>query len=143
MDWITIDRARLLGALSAARRQMYEGWVIQYPDKAGRVDEIIANLVMEFRSGIEANPMNYLDPDRAKLPQSCVRYCEMLILFHLCGEMGSTVTEAELLTVQKAEIFLRYMYSGRFYITGGDGTLGPSPSYETDVERAARMMEGV
>lgn len=142
MDWITIDRARVLGALSASRRQMYEGWIVQYPEKADRVDEIIANLVMEFRSGIEANPLNYLDPDEAKLPQSCVRYCETLITFHLCGEMGATVSEAELLTVQKAEIYLRYLFTGRFFITGGDGSNAPTPSYVAAVVRAARELEG-
>jgi len=103
MDWITVDRTRVLAALSAARLQIYQGWIVQYPEKEDRVDEIIANLVMEFRSAIEANPLNALDSDTSKLPQSCVRYCESLIVFQLSSEIGAVVTDAELVTIQKAE----------------------------------------
>ena len=142
MDWITVDKARVLGALSAARRQTYEGWIVQYPEKATRVDGIIANLVMSFRAAIETNPQNYLDPDLAKLPQSCLRYCETLILFDLCSEMGGTISDAEMMAISKAEIFLRMMFTGEFYITGGDASHWPSPSYEPCVERAARTVDG-
>ena len=142
MDWITIDRARILGALAAVRLQTYQGWIVQYPEKVGRVDEIISNLVMEFRSGIESNPLNFVDPDTATLPQACVRYCEALIIFQLCSEIGAIVTDAELLTIQKAEIFLRQMYSGSFLITGGDGSYVPTPSYVAEVERGPRVLVG-
>ena len=142
MDWITVDKDRVLGALSANERQLYEGWIVQYPAKATRVEEIIGNLVMEFRAGIEANPLNYLDPDLSKLPQSCVRYCETLILFDLCSEMGATIGQAEILAISKAEVFLRMMFTGRFYITGGDASKAPSPSYEAGVERTARTICG-
>ena len=36
MDWITVDKDRVLGALSANERQLYEGWIVQYPAKATR-----------------------------------------------------------------------------------------------------------
>ena len=120
---------------------MYDGWILANPDKEERVQELIANLVMEFRSGIESNRRNVLDPDPAKLPQTCVRYCEQLCLFEICGEMGATLTEAEMLSASKAEIFLRYTYSGRFFITGGDGDGGGSPSYETGVVHEARALD--
>jgi hypothetical protein len=142
MDWVTVDETRVLGALSASQLQLYQGWIVQYPAKATRVAEIIANLVMEFRAAIEANPQNYLDPDLAKLPQSCVRYCETLILFDLCSEMGASISEADIMAIGKAEVFLRLMFSGRFYITGGDGSNAPSPSYETGVERDVRTVDG-
>ena len=142
MDWITVDKARVLGALSANQRQLYEGWIIRYPEKATRVDDIISNLVMEFRAAIEANPQNYLDPDLSKLPQSCVRYCETLILFDLCSEMGAEISDAEMMAISKAEVFLRMMFTGSFYITGGDASKVPSPSYEPSVVRQARSVDG-
>ena len=142
MDWVTVDEARVLGALSASQRQLYQGWIVQYPEKATRVAEIIANLVMEFRAAIEANPQNFLDPDLAKLPQSCVRYCETLIMFDLCSEMGATIPEAELMAIGKAEVFLRLMFSGKFYITGGDGSNAPSPWYAAGGARRARTVDG-
>ena len=142
MDWVTVDEARVLGSLSASQRQLYQGWIVQYPEKATRVAEIIANLVTEFRAALESNPQNYRDPDPAKLPQSCVRYCETLIMFDLCSEMGATIPEAALLAIGKAEVFLRLMFSGRYYITGGDGSNAPSPSYTAGVERGARTVDG-
>lgn len=142
MQWITVDRARIVTSLSAARRQMYEGWIVQYPEKVSRVDDIIANLVVQFRSGIEANPRNYLDPDNAKLPQSCVRYCEVLIGFNLAAEIGAETTDGEMVVVEKSEIFLRQMFTGAFFITGGDGSNAPSPSYEAAVERPVRTLDG-
>ena len=56
--------------------------------------------------------------------------------------MGATMTDIERLAVSKAEIFLRYIFSGRFYITGGEGGGGGSPSYEAEVERGARILDG-
>ena len=141
MEWTRVDKDRVVGALATPRRQMYDGWILANPSKAARVEELIANIVMEFRSGIEANPRNVLDPDPAKLPPTCVRYCEELCVFEVCMEMGATPTAGELLSVSKAEIFLRYMYSGRFYITGGDGANSPTPSYGEAAEREARMVE--
>ena len=142
MDWVTVDEARVLGALSASQRQLYQGWIVQYPEKATRVAEIIGNLVMEFRAALEANPQNYLVPDLEKLPQSCVRYCETLILSDLCTEMGAAISQVQLMAIEKAEIFLRMMFSGRFYITGGDASNAPSPWYVAGIRREARRMDG-
>lgn len=142
MDWVTVDETRVLGALSASQRQLYQGWLVQYPEKATRVAQIISNLVMEFRAAIEANPQNYLHPDLSKLPQSCVRHCETLILFDLCSEMGAPIPDSELMAIGKAEVFLRLMFSGQFYVTGGDASTAPTPTYGTGGERSARTLDG-
>ena len=141
MQWITVDKDRVVASMATARRQMYDGWILANPAKAARVEELIANLVMEFRSGVEANPRNRMDPDPATLPQTCVRYCEELCVFEICMEMGATLTAGELLSESKAEIFLRYMFSGRFYMTGGDGQDVPSPWYGEAAERKAKAVE--
>lgn len=140
MEWVTVDKARILGAMSTSRRGLYDGWILANPDKEARVEELIANLAMEFRSGIEANPRNVLDPDPAKLPQTCVRYCEELCLFKIGLEMEATLTEGELMAASKAEIFLRYLYTGRFFITGSAGEVGGSPTYKRSAEREARVL---
>ena len=141
MQWVTVDTERVVGAMATPRRQMYDGWILANPGKAVRVAELISNLVMEFRSGIEANSRNVLDPDPAKLPQTCVRYCEEICVFEICMEMGATLNDGEMLSVSKAEIFMRYMYSGRFFITGGDGSGAGTPSYGKPAEHEARMLE--
>jgi len=142
VEWIVVDRERVVGTFSTARRQLYAGWIAVNPEKVERVDELVANLVMEFRSGVEANPRNVLDPDPGKLPQSCVRYCEELCLFEICTEMGAVATDAEMQGAAKAEIFLRYMYAGRFFLTGGEGGGSCTPLYAGVVEHAARMVDG-
>jgi hypothetical protein len=82
-----------------------------------------------------------LDADTSKLPQTCVRYCEEICLFEIATEMGAALSPGELQAVGKAEIFLRYMYSGRFLLTGTSG--GGTPSYEAEVEaREARSLDG-
>ena len=71
-----------------------------------------------------------------------MRYCETLILSDLCTEMGAAISQAELMAIEKAEVFLRMMFSGRFYITGGDASNAPSPWYVARVRREARRMGG-
>ncbi len=142
MEWIRIDKDRIMNAMSPARSQTYQGWLIQNPSKESRVEEIIAFLVMEFRTGIASNALNYLDPDRNKLPESCVRYCETLIMFQVCTEMGAPVTQAELVAIQKAEIFLRLMFTRGFFFTVGDGSQLPTPSYAGSPGRNARVAVG-
>ncbi len=142
MEWIRIDRDRITSAMSATRIQIYQGWLFQNPDKVARVDELIALVVMEFRTGIASYPSNYLDPDRSKLPETCVRYCETLIMFQLCTEMGATLTQAELIAIQKAEIFLRLMFTRGFFFTVGDGSQLPTPSYTRGRARDSRQVAG-
>ncbi len=142
MEWIRIDTDRIVGAMSSTRLQIYQGWLVQNPEKAARVDELIDFVVMEFRTGIASNPVNYLDPDRRKLPESCVRYCETLIMFQLCTEMGAALTAAELVAIQKAEIFLRLMFTRGFFFTVGDGSQLPTPSYAGAPGRNARVAVG-
>ncbi len=142
MEWIKIDKARIMSAMSPTRIQTYQGWLVQDPSKQIRVEEIIEFVVMEWRTGIASNARNYLDPDRSKLPESCVRYCETLIMFQLCTEMGAPLTQAELVAIQKAEIFLRLMYTRGFFFTAGDGSQLPSPSYMTTRERERRQVAG-
>jgi len=52
MSWVTIDANQVRGTMSAETLQTYQGWLVVHPDKAGRLGEIIAGVVEEFRSGL-------------------------------------------------------------------------------------------
>lgn len=140
MDWVVINRTRIEIAMPVALRTEYDAWVLAHPAKLFRIDGIVANLVAEFRTGLEANPENELDPDTTKLPLSCVRHCETLCLYDIAIEIGANVLEDEMAGVSKAEIFLRYMFSGRFFMTGGDERVEPTPRYGRPFDRDVRVL---
>lgn len=140
MDWVKIDRIRIVNAMPEGLRAAYDAWIVAHPEKLARVDGIVANLVMEFRTGIQANAENELDADTTTLPQSCVRHCETLCMFDLALEMGAAISGDELVAISKAEIFLRYMFSGRFFMTGGDVIVEPSPRYGAAWTRETRVL---
>lgn len=142
MNWVTINIPYIERIMPAAQRTAYNAWIAADSDHYMRAILMVENIVMEFRSGIQANPENYLDDDVRKVPQSCARHCETICLFDLALETGAALTEDELTATSKAEIFLRYMFSGRFYLTGGTEKPEPAPFYGPARERDVRVLEG-
>ena len=142
MNWVTINLAHIVDIMPAHQRAAYDAWLVADSDHTMRALIMVENVVMEFRAGIEANPENKLEPDVNKVPQSCARHCETLCLFDLALETGGVLHEDELVATSKAEIFLRYMFSGRFYLTGGTGKIEPAPGYGPAYERDVRVLDG-
>lgn len=141
LTWVTVDNAQVLGAMSVETVTLHQNWLAAHPEKAGRLAQIIASVVSEFRSGIATNPANVMDPDPGKLPDSCIRYCDTLIIFELKVEMNAAISDAEMLATGKAEIFLRQIYYSHF-VVAGDDTATASPSYGPAAEQATRRLEG-
>ena len=139
--WVTVDAAQVLGVLSPVDLPGYNAWIAAHPDRAGRLAALTNQVRAEFRAGIATNPANVLDPDETKLPETCVRYCDMLVIFYLKVEMWATLSGGEILAIEKAEIFLRQLFYSHFVVAADDAG-GRSPSYVVGVERAARMLEG-
>jgi len=142
MIWVTINLPHIVKIMTPDQRAAYDAWVVGDSDRTMRAILMIENVVAEFRSGIEANPENKLEPDAWKVPQSCARHCETICLFDLALETGAVLHEDELVATSKAEIFLRYMFSGRFYLTGGTGKIEPAPGYGPAYERDVRVLDG-
>lgn len=139
--WVTVDAAQVLGVMPPVDVPVYEAWLVSYPAKVGRLAALTSQVLAEFRAGIATNPANVLDPDEAKLPETCIRYCDTLVLFYLKVEMKAEISAGEMLAIEKAEIFLRQLFYSHF-VVAADGGAGPTPSYETELERAERSLEG-
>jgi hypothetical protein len=138
--WITVDEAQVLGVMSPVDLPGYNAWIAANPGRAGRLAALTSQVRAEFRAGIATNPVNVLDPDETKLPETCVRYCDMLVIFYLKVEMWATLSGGELMAIEKAEIFLRQLFYSHF-VVAADEAGGRSPSYEADVERTERVLE--
>jgi hypothetical protein len=128
MEWITLDAARVLADFPTDLLPVYNQWLIDYPAKAGRLAEITDGVVAEYRDAIASNPANELDPDPAKVPESCLRHAETMIVFTLCLEMGVDVSTEGTQSMTRAELFLRQI-GYNHYLTRTGEREAPTPYY--------------
>jgi len=145
VDWVAVDEDYILTAMPVSVRTLYDAWIIANPDKAGRLAEITADTVMEFRAGIQTNAVNYVDADEEKLPQSCVRHCVTLVVYTLGLELESPLVanEAAIDAKEKAEVFLRQLFGRSFFVTAGsEGDAEGDPSYGPAAARPVRRLAG-
>ena len=143
MEWITLDESAVTAHLPTDLAGAYQSWLAANPDKAGRLAELTANTVAEFRDNIRTNPVNTLDEDPTKIPQSCVRHAESIICFQLAMEMGVDLDTEGNQSMTRADIFLRQISFKRFTTKGGDGAESASPAYSVPTVSALRALPGL
>ena len=144
VEWIVVDADYILSVMSLQLRGYYDGWVNLHPNRAGRLGQLTGGVVSEFRAALLANPANVLDPDPRSLPQPCLRHAEVLALAAISREMERELSEAERRAVTRADINLRYFYTGRVLLTAPDAEAG-RPSYkpgQRDGVTGKRVTEG-
>ncbi len=129
MDWIPVNEALALADFPTDIRQPYDQWLTDNPDKAGRLAELIANTRAEFRDALAGNPINVLDPDPEKVPQSCIRSLLALVFFQLQVEMGLSVSEERQQAMTRADLFLRQIAYQHFVARPSGVNREPSPAY--------------
>ncbi len=139
MNWVVLDAAQVLKDFPTDLKPYYDKWVAEHPDKAGRLAEITQRTVAEFRDAIASNPANQLDPDTTKVPESCLRSAETIVLFNLMMEMGQSIKEEAQESMTRAEIFLRQI-GYKHFLTTADATGGPTPLYVVLAEHAPRAL---
>ena len=145
MNWITLDEAKTTADMPSDVANNLTNWIAVYPDKAGRLSEITASVVAEFRQAIGSVSGNYLDPIESNIPDSCVRSAETIIYGTLQLEMGSTLSTAESQALTRADIFLRQISYGNLRFTGdGTGSAKVSPLYTPSgsIGRPERALPG-
>ena len=140
MAWVTLDEARVLADFPTDLRPLYDAWLLANTEKAGRLAEITAGVVAEFRDAIAANPANVLDPVRSRIPESCVRSAEVIVLGTLQNEMGRQLTTDDLQAMTRAEILLRQVGYSHFTAGGGDVALNPSPLVSSKNQQSERAL---
>ena len=128
MDWVKLDEAKLLADLPTGMAAPYDAWVLANPAKAGRLAELGAQILAQFRDAIATNPANDLDPDPDKLPAGCIRSAEDLIYVSLRREIPLPVLVADGQAATRAEMFLRQIAYGRYLPDQADEP-EPSPRF--------------
>ncbi len=142
IDWITVDAAHVLSVMTLPTAAFYASWIAMVPSKEGRLDEIVAAVVSEFRAALLSNPGNVLDPDPKKLPLPCVRHAEILAIVSLCREMGQELSEIERRQLIRAEMNLRYFYAGNLLVSSYGRGYG-TPSYQAGGRRPGGLRVGL
>jgi len=138
MEWVEITTANVLAHMATDVLTRYNAWLVDNPTRTGRLAEITANTIREFRDAIKSNPANAYHATETYLPQSAVRHCEDIIFFTLCMEMGIDVDTAGQSSRVSADIFLRQITYGKWN-TSTD-SVSPSPSYEVPTASAGRTI---
>ncbi|MBP7429868.1 MAG: hypothetical protein KBC05_10565 [Candidatus Hydrogenedentes bacterium] len=137
MEWIALTEALMLADFPSELKPLYDTWLADNPDKAGRLAAIIANTAAEIRALIASNPANTLDEDETKIPLSLLRQAETLIYFTLSMEMGVSIAPEANQAMIRAEITLRTLVYGRYLVSGGSSEDLPSPLYNPEPEPPA------
>jgi hypothetical protein len=104
----------------------YQQWLLDNPEKTGRLSDIIANTTTEYRSAMAANAAPVPSTSETAIHESCVRHAQTTILFELKKEIGLSISEAENAAAIRADVFLRAVWMGSIPITA---STQPSPSY--------------
>lgn len=140
MNWTALNETKILADCPTDLRPLYDSWIAANPTKAGRLAEITAGIIAEFRDAIATNAANRLDADATKIPESCVRSAEVLIYGAIQNEMGNKLSTDDSQAMTRAEILLRQIGYQHFIAGTGAATSEPSPHYETDIQRPERTL---
>ena len=140
MAWVTLDEARVLADFPTDLRPQYDAWLLANTEKAGRLAEITASVVAEFRDAIAVNPANTMDPNLAKIPESCLRSAEVLVTGTLQNEMGQRLSTDDLQAMTRAEILLRQIGYSHFTADGGSAAANPSPRVSSKFQQSERTL---
>jgi hypothetical protein len=141
VEWQRFDAAHVLSVMALPTLSFYEAWVKLMPDRAGRLEEIAAGVASEFRTALLSNPANSMDPDPAMIPLPCVRYAETLAIAAICREMDKPLSDSDQRQLIRAEINLRYFYTGRLQVSGPEPGSG-KPSYARRRKRGKAETQG-
>jgi hypothetical protein len=142
MNWVTLDTAAVQAAMPSDLATEYANWLTQYPEKSGRLADITATTVSEFRDSIRSNPANALDPDPNKIPESAIRHAQSIVFFQLAMEMGLDIDTEGTQSMTRADMFLRQIAYKHFATTAEGGT-SASPRYEVPQREPARALPAI
>jgi hypothetical protein len=88
--WVTVNADYVIGTMTVGSGGMlaaYETALVEWPQKVGRLSEITAGVVAEFREGLRNEGAEALDEDTSKLPIRCAGHAAVLARFHMAVEI--------------------------------------------------------
>jgi hypothetical protein len=138
VEWTEFNETYVLGAMPTDVRAAYDKWLAAHPEKSGRLVEIIGQVVADFRSGLSANPNVVMEPGDSMLAERCVPHALTVVIYYLMLEMGMAVNMSAQTAFNNAQVYLRKLYTSDEVVDGAG--VSRSPSYETGIEREARVI---
>ena len=126
--WTELTADVVRNAFPTDLATLYASWVDANPAKANRLNEIIAEVLRTFRTAVEANPANELDPDPNTVPVTGFRHAQNMVIFNLGMEMGIQFAPEVFTLIARAEIWLRMVQNGGIAV--GTRVDRGTPSYE-------------
>ncbi len=141
MDWIEFTEVYVLAAMPTDMRTAYDAWVVAHPGKEGRLAEIAGQVLADFRSGLSANPSVVMEADEDLLAERCVPHALTIVFYNLMLEMGLAINMSAQTAFSNAEVYLRRLYESDEILDGA--AMSQTPSYESEIEREARLLAGV
>ena len=142
MDWVEIKTEDILAHMPTDVKVRYADWLVANPDRAGRLDQLTANALREFRDNLASVKANIVDPRETWVPQSAVRHLETIVLFTLGMEMGLPLDSAAIGARYAADIFLRQILMGRYSVTTEEAGL-PSPRFSIPAKTTSGRSLGI
>jgi hypothetical protein len=136
-EWIEFSETYVLGAMPSDVATAYGVWLTAHPAKAGRLGEIVGQVLADFRTGLSANPNVTMDADAAKLEVRCVPHSLTTVIYHLMLEMGLSVNMSAQTAFNNAQVYLRRLYTSDEVL---DAEVSRTPSYVTGVRHAPRAL---
>ncbi len=90
--WVPFTDDTFTNALPVDFLSQHAAWVAAHPSKALRLTEIVTGVRNNFRSAVESNPRNVMDPDEITVPATGELYAFTVAAYTLGLEMGLTST---------------------------------------------------
>ncbi len=135
--WTAFSYEVVWEALPTDVRTFYTSWINQFPDKAGRLEELVVETATLFRQAVASNPANVLDPDETMVPVTGFRHALNTLLFNLMMETGAQLVPEVYTLMTRADIWLRQVQRGEVRPSLGASYSGtPSYGVADQVERS-------
>jgi hypothetical protein len=141
MEWVKVTTESVRSHMAVELIEAYDKWIVAYPEKAGRLEEIVSNVRTEFRDAIKSVPRNRLNEDPETLPVSAVRHCENICMYEMAMEVGVQITQDGRTLLTNAQIYLRQIPYGRYRFYEDEEDTGiPLPSCNVPDRSSGRAL---
>lgn len=140
MEWQKVTGETVLNHMAVELANAYDKWIVAYPQKVGRLDEITASVRAEWRHTIASVPKNSLNPDEETLPDAVVRHVENVIQYEMGMEMGVTLTADGRRLIDQAEIYRRQIGYGHYKFYDESNPQANTPSYVVPGKSSGRAL---
>jgi hypothetical protein len=110
--WTEFSSETVWALLPTDVRAFYTQWITNYPEKEGRLEELVLETAQLFRQAAASNPENVIDPDERMVPVTGFRHAVNTLLYNLMMEAGAELVPEVYTLTTRADIWLRQVQRG-------------------------------